>query len=201
MRVDYVCETCGKCGYRFYPMNKRPSHFFCSIKCQNEWQKSRKDIVIKNKNPEFRKKVSEGLKRRKRELGDNYHSPETKMKIGKATTNRWESYDETTRMHMLEVLRDQSARRRTYGAYDLAWKKLSQKKCANGICHRCGSREKLQVHHIIPTRQGGTREERNLVVLCSSCHKIVEYQEKKIYEMIPDWNVVQILVRERLHCI
>lgn len=42
---------------------------------------------------------------------------------------------------------------------------------------------------------------KNLVVLCSSCHKVVEYQQKKLYEIIPDWNVIQLLVRERLHCL
>ena len=48
MRVDYICETCGKKGFRHYAKEKILSHFFCSIPCQNEWQKSREDIVIKN---------------------------------------------------------------------------------------------------------------------------------------------------------
>ena len=42
---------------------------------------------------------------------------------------------------------------------------------------------------------------RNLVFLCKSCHTLVEYQQKLIYGIIPDWDVVQILVRERLHCL
>ena len=72
--VKFNCEICGKYGKRCYSKNKMPNHFFCSKCCQNEWQKSREDIVIKNKDPEFRKKVSKGLKKRKRLLGDNYHS-------------------------------------------------------------------------------------------------------------------------------
>ena len=201
MKVHYVCETCGKTGQRCYAQNQLPSHFFCSRECQNEWQKTREDIVLKNKDPAFRKKVSEGLKKRKQELGDNYHSAETKRKIGEATLKHWDEYDDETRNHMLQVLQDNATARRTYGPYDWAWKKLSAAMCANGICHRCGNKENLAVHHIIPVKEGGTRERRNLVVLCQSCHKTVEYQQKKIYEIIPDWTVVQILVRERLHCL
>lgn len=201
MRVDYVCETCGKQGHRSYAEGKVPSHFFCSRECQNEWQKTREDIVLKNKDPEFRKKVSAGLKRRKKELGDNYHSEETKRKIGDATLEHWANYDDSTKKHMLDTLQNNATARRTYGPYDLAWNQLSAKLRANGVCHRCGAKDNLQVHHIIPTKEGGTRDLRNLVVLCSSCHKTVEHQQKVIHEIIPDWDVIQILVRERLHCI
>jgi hypothetical protein len=41
-------------------------------------------------------------------------------------------------------------------------------------CSRCGSKEELQVHHIMPHR--GQEElffnPRNLVVLCKSCHQL-----------------------------
>lgn len=201
MRVDYQCEICGKTGHRSYPEGKVPSHFFCSRECQNEWQKTREDIVIKNKNPEFRKKVSEGLKRRKRVLGENYHSPETKRKIGNATIQHWDAYDEDTKAHMLQVLQDNATAMRTYGSYNYEWKQLSRQMCENNVCHRCGSNNHLVVHHIIPVSQGGKREPRNLVVLCPGCHATVEHQQKLIYGILPDWDVIQILVRERLHCI
>ena len=201
MRVDYSCETCGRPGHRSYAQGKVPSHFFCSRECQNQWQKTREDIALKNKDPEFRKKVSAGLKRRKDRLGDNYHSAETKRKIGDSTLEHWQSYDDATREHMVKVLRANATALRTYGPYDLAWHNLSREMCENSICHRCGSTEKLTVHHIIPVRYGGQREPRNLVVLCKSCHTLVEYQQKLIYGIIPDWDVVQILVRERLHCL
>ncbi|MBQ1492169.1 MAG: HNH endonuclease [Blautia sp.] len=201
MRVDYECEICGKPGHRNYPQGKVPSYFFCSRECQNEWQKTQEDIVLRNKDPEFRKKVSAGLKHRKEVLGDDYHSPETKAKIGAATIEHWNNYDDETRNHMLDVLQENATVRRTYGPYDYAWKMLSKKMCGVGICHRCGSRENLHVHHIIPTREGGTRDPKNLVVLCNSCHKIVEHQQRLTYGIIPDWDVIQLLVRERLHCI
>lgn len=45
------------------------------------------------------------------------------------------------------------------------------------------------------------RNPRNLVPLCPGCHTAVENQTRKIYEIIPDWSIVQLLVRERLHCV
>ena len=174
MRIDYICEICGKTGHRSYAQGKVPSHFFCSRECQNEWQKTREDIVLKNKDPEFRKKVSEGLKRRKRLLGDEYHSEETKKKIGTATREHWEAYDEETRNHMLEVLNDNAQKLRTFGPYDSDWKRISRKIRTGNVCHRCGSREHLIVHHIIPVSVGGGRDLKNLVSLCPGCHAIVE---------------------------
>ena len=76
MIVECNCEICGKHLRRSYPQERVPNHFFCSRECQNEWQKTREDLVLRNKDPDFRKKVSQGLKRRKQELKDNYHSPE-----------------------------------------------------------------------------------------------------------------------------
>jgi 5-methylcytosine-specific restriction endonuclease McrA len=201
MRIDFTCEVCGIAGSRHYAKGKIPTHFFCSIACQNEWQKSRQDIVEKNKDPAFRKKVSEGLKRRKQILGDNYHSPQVKEKIGAATLAHWKNYDEATRNRMLQILRNNAAAKRTYGHYDARWNSLSALIRKDGICRRCGRRDNLAVHHIIPLSQGGRTNINNLVTLCFSCHKIVEDQTRNVHRMISDWPVVQLFVKERLHCI
>lgn len=198
MVVHYECEICGKPGKRVYPNDKVPGHFFCSRECQNEWQKTREDIVLKNKDPVFRKKVSEGLKRRKRELGENYHSPETKAKIGAATVEHWENYDDETRQRMLDTLRDNAQRLRTYGPYDFDWIRLSAALREGAVCQRCGSSGHLTVHHIIPVSAGGNRSRKNLVVLCPGCHATVEQAAKKVFAIIPDWKIVRVLVRERL---
>ncbi|MGI6170094.1 MAG: HNH endonuclease [Christensenellales bacterium] len=199
MRIDFSCEVCNRAGSRRYAKGKVPAHFFCFTACQNEWQKSRQDIVEKNRDSAFRKKVSQGLMLRKQMLGDNYHSPQVKEKIGAATLAHWKNYDETTKNRMLQTLRNNAAAKRTYGRYDSRWNALSARIRKDGICHRCGRRDNLAVHHIIPLSQGGSTKIDNLVTLCASCHKIVEDQAKSVCRIIPDWPVVQFLVKERLH--
>lgn len=200
MKIHYICETCGKEGSRKYAAHKIPSHFFCSVPCQNIWQKTREDIVLKNKDPNFRKKVSKGLKARKQKLGDDYHSKNTKQKIGEATSLRWNEYSENQRERLIQVLRSNATKKRTYGTYDYEWQKLSNSLKQGQLCHRCGTDNNLCVHHIIPVSARGTREPYNLVPLCSSCHRIVEHQSKKVYAITNDWNIAQLLIRERLVC-
>lgn len=201
MRIHYICEICGKKGSRKYAAGKVPSHFFCSVACQHEWQKTRTDIVAKNKDPEFRKKVSRGLKQRKKRLGDDYHSAATKKKIGEATKRRWDTYDEPVKDKILTTLKQNAQARRKYGPYDYEWKLLSRRIRRNNFCHRCGRRDGIVMHHIIPVREGGKNVWNNLVPLCPHCHGIVEFQQKVLYQFIPDWEIIRVLVRERLHCL
>lgn len=200
LRVSFNCEVCGEKKSRIYAANKKPKHFFCSVTCQNEWQKTREDIVMKNKDPVFRNKVSEGLKRRKQLLGDEYHSQETKQKIGAATIQHWESYDAVKRDYLTCILRNNAIKKRTFGDYDNDWHILSDAIRKGQVCHRCGKADNICVHHIIPVSSGGSRSQYNLVPLCSSCHKIVENEGKKINELINDWEIVRLLLRERLLC-
>lgn len=44
-------------------------------------------------------------------------------------------------------------------------------------CAFCGSKDRLEEHHMIPLAMGGTNDNRNLVFLCSECHKqVTKYQ-------------------------
>lgn len=38
------------------------------------------------------------------------------------------------------------------------------------VCVNCGSREEIEMHHIVPLSMGGTNNEGNLVYLCRECH-------------------------------
>jgi 5-methylcytosine-specific restriction endonuclease McrA len=42
---------------------------------------------------------------------------------------------------------------------------------AGSRCERCGSRDKLHAHHLVPVEAGGRDQLRNLQVLCEGCHK------------------------------
>ena len=198
MVIFYNCEICNKKGKRRYPNDKVPKHFFCSRPCQNEWQKSREDLILKNKDPEFRKKVSAGLKNRKKLLGDEYHSKETKKKIGNATLLHWKNYDQKTRDKILNILIENAQNLRTFKPYDIDWMKISRQLRSERRCERCDKDSKLAVHHIVPVKNNGSRDFENLAVLCMGCHMIIEKQTKNIFEILNDWDITATLVKTRL---
>lgn len=45
-------------------------------------------------------------------------------------------------------------------------------------CKTCGSRENLEVHHVIPLSKGGTNTLDNLVTLCRKCHEAIHQAHK-----------------------
>jgi len=49
----------------------------------------------------------------------------------------------------------------------------------NYTCQRCGAKNNLTVHHILPYREFKNNEERNLVTLCRSCHQIIEHMFRR----------------------
>lgn len=65
------------------------------------------------------------------------------------------------------------------------WRRLRKKIVEeHPYCAMCGSRERLEVHHIKPVRYNPELmgDESNLMVLCSQCHKFVtrrEIEERK----------------------
>jgi len=44
------------------------------------------------------------------------------------------------------------------------------KEIRGGKCEMCGTSERLQVHHILARRFGGTDDDPNLALLCYDCH-------------------------------
>jgi len=57
------------------------------------------------------------------------------------------------------------------------WKQIRQQVLERDkyTCKECGnSLKSLEVHHIIPLRQGSTDELDNLITVCSKCHRIIE---------------------------
>ena len=106
-----------------------------------------------------------------------------------------------TMEQMIQVLQNNANQKRTYGPYDHEWHQLSASIRQGQVCHRCGIETQLCVHHIIPISVNGTREQPNLVTLCSSCHRIVEHESRKVQALTKDWEITQLLIRERLMCI
>lgn len=46
----------------------------------------------------------------------------------------------------------------------------------NNVCQDCNKKfKRLEVHHIIPLRKGGTNDLDNLITLCRKCHMLRDY--------------------------
>ncbi len=53
------------------------------------------------------------------------------------------------------------------------------RKC-NGCCKKCGNKEDLCIHHVIPLKKGGSNDVSNLIILCKFCHKFVHKNKNEI---------------------
>lgn len=52
------------------------------------------------------------------------------------------------------------------------------------ICAICGSKDCLQLHHMIPIWAGGTNSDYNLVYLCDDCHKEVTREQQQYLKRV-----------------
>lgn len=59
------------------------------------------------------------------------------------------------------------------------------------ICIKCGSTEKVVLHHILPVVAGGDNIEENLAWLCNTCHGSVHAHKAYGRELFDTWRGVQ----------
>lgn len=69
-------------------------------------------------------------------------------------------------------------------------------------CSRCGSKERLNIHHIKPAQLGGSHNFNNLLVLCWDCHMLWHKKlgdfwkvDKPLYPPLPEVNLVENMVK------
>ena len=61
--------------------------------------------------------------------------------------------------------------KKTSGYRPMTWGYIRDEKLRlSRVCERCGSKDELEVHHIIPLKLGGSNELSNLRTLCMPCH-------------------------------
>ena len=63
----------------------------------------------------------------------------------------------------------------------------------NPMCAICGTRRRIHIHHIKPYRYTKDNSSENLIPLCISHHKIVEFQTEKLLEIDGQENVFFII--------
>lgn len=63
----------------------------------------------------------------------------------------------------------------------LRWRQIADRvKRRDGYaCVRCGNTQRLDAHHLLDLRKGGTNHLYNLVTLCNKCHHELEWKKRK----------------------
>lgn len=55
--------------------------------------------------------------------------------------------------------------------YGESWEQFKRDNpLTNKRCENCGARKKLQRHHVVSVRNGGTHSVSNIKILCENCH-------------------------------
>ena len=172
-----ICANCSKIFYvtKYFSTRRKYCSQPCSlavnaVKNLGDWT-TPENIAKRNKEQWFRDRVSDGLKKH----------------FEKNPRNQEQWYlDLYGPDHTPKKLKHCNG-----------WKKLSKSIRAKHNCQKCGSSDKLDVHHIIPFAISKDNSLNNLVVLCRHCHKGTEMNMIKIKNMVGSWECARALYKLR----
>lgn len=121
-----------------------------------------------------RQPVYRDLEKQRRKANER-STPESRKRAREKSRRYWQEHPEAYERHK-ERMRERSRRVRAergeplYRRPPKYWRNRRYILNQNPACVVCGSRENLEVHHIIPESQGGTHSVSNLEVRCKSHH-------------------------------
>lgn len=185
-RVEVECAACGDTLHRAPHRIERSGsdRQFCDSECRVEWHGdylSGKDSPLYSKVETECAICGEAVLRHRSEYEANENhvcSDDCFSELCKRRTGpdhpRW-----TGGRRLYQAVRH---------SYPRGWFRPAReaRKRAGHECEMCGSAEdgsrKLDVHHIVPVRAGGTNEPWNLMALCRSCHRKAESYTQNIFQ-------------------
>jgi endogenous inhibitor of DNA gyrase (YacG/DUF329 family) len=131
----------------------------------------------KHLSEETRKKLSEALRGENNPNYGKHLSEETKKKISEANKGKLAGKNNPSYKGGISLKEFKDA----YGLEPVEWKRLAQqiRKRDNFTCQLCGKKGATDVHHIIPRRVKIDNSPGNLITLCRSCHRKIEYLTDK----------------------
>jgi hypothetical protein len=198
-----ICPVCDK-ETSFINLNKGYCKF-CSYKCARSGENN--PNYGKHPSEETKIKISQGNKGKivseetKRKMSDVHkgkqHTEETRKKLsdankGENNPNYGKHWSEETKKKMSDAKKGENNPnykdgnslkefKEAYGIEPEEWKKLAQEVRIRDkfVCQYCGKRNATDVHHIIPRRIKIDNSPDNLITLCKSCHRKIEYLTDK----------------------
>ncbi len=97
------------------------------------------------------------------------------LRLAQIRNPRYDMNNKVSRGALVKTLRNLG-----YSGKTERWPELKQdsvnlgaraQKLVASSCEKCGKKEKLNVHHVIPISWGGNNESNNLITLCFACHR------------------------------
>ena len=204
MRYQDIVWTCAECGKEFTARKtcKTRIPVYCSRKCAGV--RLRKNKTCQHCGKTFYNyanalycsmKCSAGAKTGKR-LSDKHRRALSIAKAGKPIKHFEERKDEIRAKISASLKRYWATVERPPikpNEHVTHWARLRDELIEKaGGCQRCGKRNNLHVHHIVPYAIAGKHKTSNLVVLCASCHRRTEAQNKHINTMLNDWDITAL---------
>lgn len=154
---------------------------FCDIKCKGKYYSGEKNPKYSGKNKRICIICGKTFERKKNEINAKfcskkcYHNSMPQLYKGENASN-WQG-GKADRKNIIRK-----------SIYYRNWQKKVYKR-DNGQCKLCGSKKKLQTHHIIPLRDNIKLifKAGNGILLCKDCHEKVFYKE---YEFVEIFNKI-----------
>lgn len=183
--VIIKCDQCGK-EKRISPSAVDKNNF-CSEKCFHVWLKNR-EYVSKNRLITIKcDNCSMDLKRQPNQIKRNSHNFCNMKCFAKWKSVNWTGEDNPVWRGGFEPF---------YGDNWTRQSRLTRNR-DNHECQYCGIKEHklrraLDVHHIVPLRKFERNIEKanalsNLISLCQTCHKFLEWHRDKMNKFITSW--------------
>jgi hypothetical protein len=157
----------------------------CSEKTKQKISQSKKGKMTGEENPfygkhhteETKKKMSAARKGEKHPMYGKHRSEKVRKKISDANKGKLAGKNHPNYKGGVST-------RKFEEAFDMEpekWKELAQKIRIrdNFTCQYCGKKGATDVHHIIPRRIKIDNSPENLITLCRSCHRKIEYLTDK----------------------
>jgi len=172
-RKKVKCDWCEKEIFKSPSRLKEYDHYFCSRNCFYKWESENNKgsncalwkggkVEVKCEYCDETYKVTPSRKGESRFCSRECYQKWQSDNLSGANSYQWKGgVDEYTRKRINA---------------DGDWRKNRKKalKRDNEQCQFCNSKNNLEVHHILPVRDGGTNNIGNLITLCRVCHMRTE---------------------------
>lgn len=159
MKTIIICQICNK-KFKDYFAHKRK---FCSRNCYYKFMETRKGKL----HPKWKPKVKLNC----RICGKIFEVNEARKNIAKICSRKCYAKWRSLNYKGLNHYNWKGGKIHSY-TWARDWRLLRDKilQRDNYKCKKCGNKNQLEIHHIVPYEIIKNHSEKNLITLCKSCH-------------------------------